>query len=244
MLACIASSAVGHGLAPLPEIGSTDAHWVADDWAGSGNWVDRVNAYALVPAGTPVKATTTQFAGRSDIAFGNGPRFLSAANAAHSLHGDITIEAIVFMPTTPASSLNAIYDAGTSGTVGSINLFAFYTGGVLYTEVDAGKTPSGYLTAANANCDGWRGHYALITYVIDTLAGFAYFYLNGSLVTSAALSGAPASASIAVSVGADVAGSGSRAVDAKIVEIVRHQVAMSAGTITARAVQFNALKGY
>lgn len=32
-------------------------HWVADDWSGSGNWLDRIKSSIAVPAGTPVVAT-------------------------------------------------------------------------------------------------------------------------------------------------------------------------------------------
>ncbi len=57
--------------------------WVADDWSGSGNWLDRVKGWAAVPAGSPAKANNAlqTLAVTNGVYFNGSSRFdVSAAN--------------------------------------------------------------------------------------------------------------------------------------------------------------------
>src|SRR5271169_439788 len=97
------SSSVTHGLGVLLSLSSTDLHFVADDWSGSGTWTSRdSNHWAATAVGSSlVKQASSQFAKRSEVAgfATNGNYFSLGSNSAHGLTAGagVTFEFIIKM---------------------------------------------------------------------------------------------------------------------------------------------------
>ncbi len=249
MLACIASSAVGHGLAPLPELVSTDLHFVADDWSGAGNWTSRdSNAWVAVKTGSPTKAASS-FAGRSQLSGFSGSAFFSvAAGTAHALIAgtSFTYEVILKFPGDVTDSValvagSALFSSG-AATASIYSLGGFYSG-------DArARDGAGTYVAAQFGNFATTGRYYLFTWVYNGALQKSVFYVNGVAQGSEAAwdRDSPAGPlSITFDMGCSAAFTSAPFNNGgAILEVLRHRAVLDAGAIASRATQFNALRGY
>ncbi len=229
----------GPALSVLPDIASTDAHWVADDWTGSGSWTSRLNAVAATVTGTPSKTATTQFSGRNEIVTSSGNIFTIPSNAIFTLGllSAMTWEFIVRL-TSKASNQG---------------LLGYYPGvGQYFLELDEAV---GQRIWVNNDVGGafmtvapfpslTNERYYMLHYVMDRSSPFVGVYLNGtSIATSMSTSGTALTvANHSMSLG-NVAG-GAEPYKGGIVEVLHHAEKMSDATILARCAPFNSLRGY
>lgn len=238
--ALVGSSAVSHGLSVLPEIASTDLHFVADDYSGSGNWTSRdSNAWTATVHGSLTRQATSQFVGRKELTgFSALNYFTLASNSAHSANGDLTYELVLLIPTPPANyqfivSSGTIYtDPGAVQIYHNINTSQKLCG---VTNSTGASNPNSAIGAGNTT------KYVLLTFTNTQGTNKMIGYENGSATGNTATLGTYASNSLILSIGTLA---GLYPFQGSIVEIVRHQSALDATTVAARAAQFNALKGY
>jgi len=236
------------GLAVLTNLGSADLHLVADDYT-SGNWASRLGGYTAVLTGSVTKQISG-LPGRYELTgFTTANAFKIAANAAHTLQAadTITYEVIVKTPssftvlgtvmgyvdTTAINIFNGAYlmSAGGNGECAQYNTVgAFYLGNVI---------------GAMWNMSG---KYNLVTIVWDVAAPRREVYVNGTSVGLVnTVSGTLSPQNTDLGIGARwsaAAAAFQNAWDGKIVEIMRHRIAMDASTVAARCAAFNAVKGY
>lgn len=239
------------GLQPLPDLGTTDLHLVADDWSGTGNWASRVGGFTATVTGTPAKGLTSQFVGRSEITgFTSANYFKMAANAAHTIQlaDTITYEVIVKTPATWTASatpfgyfsvgatqiLNAAYLNNSSGDGESAIYDSVATARYLGSTFVAG-----YNVAAKYN---------LVTLVINVAAPRWEFYINGSTIfTDTTTAGILLPTDTPFGIGGRWNQNSvvmQQPWEGSIVEVVRHREALDDATVASRAAAFNAAKGY
>lgn len=236
--------AQGVTLQPLPCDSSTgcDLQFVADDWTG-GAWVSRdSNHWSAALNGTLTKQLSNRLLNRAEIVgWSISNFFLTAGSTAHSFK----------------SATSVSYEVIVSGYTGGSN--GFVVGGTEASNL--GTIRLGFNSVAFAICDGYNttavfpittnyttnlvsSNYALITYVADNTQAKAFVYVNGVSAGSTAYTGSPSASpgSSVLSIG-EING-GSPFTGGTIVEIVRHQSALSPTLVSSRAAQFNSLRGY
>lgn len=238
-------------LAPLPDLGTTDLHLVADDWSGSGNWASRVGGFTATVAGTPTKGLTSQFPGRSEIAgLTSANYFTLASNAAHTIQltDTITYEVIVKTPTTWTSAGTPFGYFSTGATQIFNAAYLNNASGDGESAVYDNLATSRYLGSVFAAGYQMSAKYNLVTLVMNVAAPRWEFYINGSTVftdTTTTATMSPTNTPFGIggrwnqnSVVMQAPWEGS------IVEIVRHREALDDATVASRAAAFNAAKGY
>lgn len=214
---------------------TADLHLVADDWAGSGDLVSRVNGWAAVPGGSPVvEADILPGRSAADCSGASDRRFIIAPNATNTIDGDQTLEVIVKLPATGSGWI--IETSGNYAvSAGAMAVWMDNSSGRIYT---VSKNAAGTnLWALNDTTDH-HGQTVMIHVVNDVTAGFGRLFVNG------------------VQVGADQAFSGSVSgaqsyrflwgatqgnVGAKLVEVWRARQVLTAANIASRALLFNAV---
>lgn len=239
-------------LAPLPDLGTTDLHLVADDWSGSGNWASRVGGFTANVTGSPSKIVSVQFPGRYEIGgITIANAFRLPANAAHTIQatGAVTYEWIVKSPTAYTASKTA---AGYS-SVGATQIFnaAYLTtaGGNMETAV-YNSAVAIYLGGVVASAWQMSGKHNLFTLVVDTTTPRYEAYINGvSILTDTTVTGTLSPTDTDFGIGARWS-AGAAAFQnpwdegGTILEVVRHREALDDSTVATRAAAFNAAKGY
>lgn len=236
----------------MPALGTTDLHLVADDWSGSGNWASRVGGFTATVTGAPTRAATTQFPGRYEIGgFTDTAAFRLPANAAHTVQNSdtVTYEWIIKTPTavTAAKAIGGYIAAGGAQyfNIGYINSVAGNIESAVYNSAVAI-----YLGGSFASVWQMTSKYNLFTLVIDTVSPRYEGYINGtSVFTDTTTTGTMTPTNSDFGIGARWSTPGSAFQSAMtegctIMEVVRHREALSDATVAARAVAFNALKGY
>lgn len=240
------------GLQPLPTLATTDLHLVADDWSGTGDWTSRSGGYTATVSGTPTKAATTQFPGRSEISgFASAVGFRLAGTTAHCIRaGDtITYEAIVKTPGTVSVVQSWVgWLTATATQIFNMNTLNNVNGSfesILYNTAIANYL-GGTLGAGSYQMPS---RYNLMTVVVDIATPRYEVYVNGvSLLTDTTVgAGSLANEAVIVGIGglwrADFS-----ALDqvwtGTIMEIMRHREALDDATVASRAAAFNAAKGY
>lgn len=240
------------GMQPLPTLGTTDLHLVADDWSGTGDWTSRAGGYTATVSGTPTKSATTQFPGRSEISgFGGAVGFRLAGSTAHCIRtGDtITYEAIVKTPATVPASMSWVgWRTATATQIFNMNLLNNVNGSfesILYDTAIAN-----YL-GGNLGIGSYQmpSLYNMVTVVVDIATPRYEVYVNGvSLLTDTTVgAGALANEAVIVGIGGQWRADFStldQVWTGTIVEIMRHREALDDATVSARAAAFNVAKGY
>lgn len=238
----------GAYLNPLTDAGTADLHLVADDYT-SGNWASRFGGYTAVLTGSVTKQISG-LPGRYELTgFTTANAFKIAANAAHTLQAadTITYEFIVKTPVTFTAS-TAVSGYVDTTAVNIYNL-AYLTNAGGNGEFAQYNTVGGvYLGGTVATSWNVADKYNLVTVVWDVAAPRREVYVNGTSVGLAnTVSGTLSPQNTDLGIGARWSAAASafqNAWDGKIVEIMRHRSAFNGATVTARAAQFNALKGY
>ena len=219
-------------------------HFVADDWSGTGSWTSRdSNAWPTTVTGSPIKQASS-FSGRSEIAALGDTNFFDsypaqASNAAHSIAQPTMIEILWKLPSTHA---DATVFSGSTGA-GFDYIWTMQFSSNLFQSV---STLVGALNgiAINANLDALLSKYVLSTHVFDVGTNASILYINGVSVVTATYSGSFHSVNSIFIIGRSAFTPGRPLGDGSVLEIMRHQSALSQATIANRAAQFNALKGY
>lgn len=238
-------------LSALTCSGTCDLNMLADSWSGTGDWASGAGGFTATLNGTVTRAVSSTFASRRYVGgWSSSNYFLLAANVAHDPGADVTYEFVI--DNLPSTGLISWFGNITNGNdggqwfftqssnrfeIGIANLAAgYYLGGL--TEADA-RTPDRPL---------------LLTASIKYSASPAMrLYVNGTELTSGVFpdtstSGTLNTETCAVAIGGRWSCNGnslgSPDANIRILQIVRHREILSGATITARAAQFNRLKGY
>lgn len=240
-------------LAPLPSLGTTDLHLVADDWSGTGNWSSRFGGYTATVTGSPTKIVSTQFPGRFEIgSLTTTAAFYLAAAAAHTVQTNdtITYEWIVKTPTavTTTKAVGGYLSVGTTQifNIGYINSVGGNMESAVYDNAAAI-----YLGSSVAGAWQMTGKHNLFTVVMDIAAPRYEVYINGASVfeDTTTSGGTLSPTNTNFGIGARYhgpSGTFQNAMDegATILEVMRHREALSDSVVASRAAAFNALKGY
>jgi hypothetical protein len=225
-------------LTTLPPTLTTDLHFVADDWAGSGNWAARIGGWSAVVSGAPTKQACPQFPGRSEITgFLTTAYFKTATNTAHSLSTAMTFELVVKIPAVNATYQMA-FSMGNGVANGGSLFYLDNVNGLWVSPVDSGGVARHNTTFAGA---AFTTKYALVTVVIQQGASSDILYLNGVQRTTGT-AGTFGSSALAFAIGADT--SNNFPWGGTVLEVMRHRSALSATDIAARAALLTRLKGY
>ena len=237
----------GAYLNPLTDAGTADLHLVADDYT-SGNWASRFGGYTAVLTGSVTKQISG-LPGRYELTgFTAANAFKIAANAAHTLQAadTITYEFIVKTPVT-FTAITAVAGYVDTTAVNICNL-AYLTNSGGNGEFAQYNTVGGTYLGGTVAAWNVADKYNLVTVVWDVAAPRREVYVNGTSVGLAnTVSGTLSPQNTDLGIGARwsaAAAAFQNAWDGKIVEIMRHRSAFNGATVTARATQFNALKGY
>lgn len=231
-------------LTVLPELGTTDLHLVADDYT-SGNWASRVGGFTATLSGTVTKQATSRFSGRYELTgFSANNAFSLAADAAHTYNTTaLTYEIIVKLSLAGSAYCAVGFTAATQGHMIRPNNVVTATNVCTVTN-SAGGT---YQGVSSSTLSTQTTKYSMITVVLDPVTPIARYGINGNATsqTSATVTGSLNTTPHGLGIGALWNGATfSSPWSSTIVEIIRHREALSTSTITSRAAQFNALKGY
>ncbi len=231
-----------------------DLQFVADDWSGSGNWAARSGGWTATLTGAPVISSSSVFSGRKYISgWTNTDFFKMAANSAHTPNGSSTITYEWVFDKLPLAGGFAAFGGNIFlGNAGGV--FLYVTTGNRFDLEIANTLANPFIGGLSGGSDYVTDKPVLLTVTFEMSPQRVRLYVNGVQLTSGVFpvlgtsSGTYIAQDCAFGIGArwncntTVAGDALGTI--RIMEFVRHQVALDAATIAARAAPFNGLKGY
>ncbi len=244
--------AISRTLAVLPDVASTDMHFVADDWAGTGNWTDRVGSWVATVNGAPSRSNSAVFDTRHVIGgWSSAKYFRLAANAAHTIQLTDKISYEFVFDNIPTPATDSVWFGGLTNTPtwSGLQLDAATALFELYIPRTTGN--NFWLGGDTATLPVTPNKPGLITITIDAVAPALRLYVNGVQIVSGTI---PVTSTVGLLVPVNTSiGIGCRlfndgpglpiASTMNLMEIVRSRVVFDASTVAARCAQFNALRG-
>lgn len=237
-------------LAVLPETFSCDAHWVAEDWDGSGStWTDRVSSFAAAKQSSPVKSSSL-FSGRSKIS--NAGWWRAPNHASHLLGTSGKVSYVFLMYAGALNSTGGFYMGYDATVYGKSNVEIYNFGYVRDVGFRLRKDDNSgdYMAAEDGNATH-ANKYVMLGVTADlTVPRIRTYVLGGLLAEDTTTSGAYAvhtdapwgMLGIAYS---DAGGYVSTASGQELLEVVRYPGAeLTPAQMATLMAEFNALKGY
>ncbi len=226
---------------------STSLHLIADSWDGGATWYDESLAgNHATTVGVPVLAASAQFYNRKSISGGGGAGF-HAPGDDFSATTERTYELVI--DNFGAGTGEFILSRRDAGSTQIANW--------LYKNFATTREAAVYNSAGSAawiGSDTYLGQNLnslplIVHIVIDAVARTIKVYENGVMISQITN---PLSGSLATPTGLSLgifgrwtpSGWSGSQFSGKILELLRHEVALDQATITARVVEFNRLKGY
>lgn len=217
-------------LPPMPELGTTDLHLVAEDWAPGSNWASRVGGFTAALNGSLSKQEESGIERAGILGFGTSNYFSLAANAAHEFttSSRFTYEFVIKAGAAGGNLLGRYatpYGGGydLSAFAAGITAGVYGDGGAFYYAVTTGASA---LTA---------GAYYLVTIVLDGPGDAFTTYVNGvqdSTDPSTGFAGVTNTSAVAFFLGNS--NGNNQGFDGSIVEVLRHRTALNSTTIRDR----------
>ncbi len=229
-----ASESVYITSAPLPEIGTTDLHLVAEDWTPGSNWASRIGGFTATLTGSLAKQEEAGIERAGVVGFGSGSYFELAGNAAHefSTSSRYTYEFVI----RPGAAGGNLFGRYASPFGGGYDLSAFSSGVTAGVYGDDGLSFYAVTSGATALTSG---SYYLITVVLDGYGDVFETYVNGVVDSSDPGGGSTVTNTSAVAFFIGNSNGNDQPFDGAIVEVLRHRSALSSTTIRDRWEAFN-----
>ncbi len=234
---------VATGLRPLTCTAATacDLWYVADDWAGSGNWASRDGTVATV-TGTPTREFSTAFNRWTVGGFSSSNYFTTSSLARPTSSSKITWEFV--LSSAGAINSGAQYSMLMSQASGSGT-------GIYYAFNRTGTVMDIYYGNNGADRDQpsislstYDSKPILVTVVTDYVAATVSTYINGALLqTKSSITPTLDAGNVAIKLGIYQDNS-TGPQKGSYIEVLRHLSAFDGGTVGTRAAPFNGLKGH
>lgn len=220
--------------APLPELGTTDLHLVAEDWTPGTNWVSRVGGFTATLAGSLSKQEEGGIERAGVVGFGSGNYFELPANSPHefSTSSRLTYEFLIRQGAAGGNLLGRY----ASPFGGGYDLSAFSSGVVAGVYGDDGLSFYAVTVGATALASG---SYYLITVVLDGAGDVFETYVNGTVDSSDPGGGSTVTNTSPVAFFIGNSNGNDQPFDGAIVEVLRHRSALNSTVIRSRWDAFN-----
>lgn len=231
-----------NNLLPLADLTSTEWHFVADTYAGSGNWPSRVGAAVAQLSGSVSRVASSRFSNRYAIDHSAGGGFLLASGEELASNTLRTYEIVVDNYVSPNSRY--LLAGGLAG--GSArNIWWQRNSSTTFTSSVSDNAVGNYFDIPAVSMTNLDSKPVLITITINAATELK-IYLNGtSIATDSTTAGTLLLTIGALGLGGlNDTGTFSAAFGGSVLEYARHNEVLSASVIAQRAAQFNILKGY
>lgn len=230
-------------LQPLPELSTVALHLVADDYvSGATTWTSRdASATVFTKTGTLAVAATAQFPGRKGITGWGDANYFSGTFPKVSVA--LSLEVVYVTPSSIAGYQQIIGSAAhaTAGTMECWNSWNGTAAKYFWPQNSTAANSAAGSATAPANVTSKP---LMITGTLTSGTNNLIVYYNATVDAATATFGTFAGAGNTTWYIGTQNGGNSLPSDASILEIIIHNAVLSPAQITARAAQFNSLRGY